>query len=255
MMDTLKASLKLLSLILWIGLWYLPVWLAKKWGKIRWRDGMVRFCYAGILFIIGIRLRITGCLEKIRPLLLVTNHLSYLDICVLGVAAPVRFAPKSEIAAWPIVGRICRVCDAIFIDRRPEKIKEMTGAVQAVLGRGELVCLFPEGTTGNGLHLLPFKSGFFSLAEEKIDGRELTVQPAAIIYTRIRRLPIDTTQWPLIAWYGDMELFPHLWRLLKMGSINAELVFLPPVTASQCGDRKQLASYCHQAIAEAGRNK
>jgi len=253
-MTELKASLKLLCLLLWITFWYPPVWLAKKWDKIRWRDFMVRLCYIGILRIIGVKLKVIGQPVKIRPLLLVTNHLSYLDICLLGAAAPMRFAPKSEIAKWPVIGSICRMCDAIFIDRRPDKIKEMTLIMQAALGRGELVCLFPEGTTGDGLHLLPFKSGFFSLAEEPIDGHELTVQPAAIIYTHIRRLPIDTTQWPHIAWYGDMELFSHLWKLLKMGSIHAELIFLPPITRAQ-GDRKQMANYCHQAIAKAGRNK
>jgi 1-acyl-sn-glycerol-3-phosphate acyltransferase len=253
MMSTLKAALKLVLLLLWIALWYLPVWLAKKWGKITSRDAMVRWCYCGILLIVGIRLKVTGSAEKIRPLLLVTNHLSYLDIFVLGSAAPVRFAPKSEIAAWPVIGGICRMCDAVFVDRRPEKIKETAANMQAALGRDELVCLFPEGTTGNGLHMLPFKSGFFSLAEEKITGRELTIQPAAISYTRIRRLPIDTTQWPLIAWYGDMELLPHLWRLLKIGSIDAELVFLPPVTKQHYGDRKQIAAHCHHAIAEAAR--
>src|SRR5947209_78281 len=123
-MTELKASLKLLCLLLWIGFWYSPVWLAKKWGKIAWRDRMVCFCYVGILRIIGIRLKITGRPAKERPLLLVTNHLSYLDICVLGSSAPMRFAPKSDIAAWPVIGGICRMCDAVFIDRRPDKIKE-----------------------------------------------------------------------------------------------------------------------------------
>jgi len=252
-MIALKAALKLTLLLLWIGFWYLPVWVAKKWGKIRWRDAMVRLCYIGILRIIGVRLKVTGQIGKMRPLLLVTNHLSYLDICLLGAAAPVKFAPKSEIAKWPVIGSICRMCNAIFIDRRPEKIKEMTALVRSALGRGELICLFPEGTTGDGLHMLPFKSGFFSLAEEKIDGHDLTVQPAAIIYTRIRRLPIDTTQWPLIAWYGDMHLFPHLWQLLKIGSIDAELAFLAPVTSAEYGDRKQMANYCQQAIGESGK--
>jgi len=249
MADTFKASLKLLCLLLWIAAWCLPVWAAKKGGKIALRDRMVRLCYAGILRIAGITLKVTGQPDKARPLLLVTNHISYLDIWILGSAAPVRFMPKSEVAKWPVIGWICRNCDAIFVDRRPEKIREMTQTVQAALARGELVCLFPEGTTGNGVHLLPFKSSFFSLAEEPIDGRELTIQPAAIRYTRIRRLPIDSTQWPLIAWYGDMELAPHLWEILKMGSIEAELAFLPPVTLSQYGDRKQMAAQCWKEIA------
>jgi 1-acyl-sn-glycerol-3-phosphate acyltransferase len=254
-MNNLKAALKLVFLLLWILLWYPLVWLVWKLRKFNLRDKMVRLCYMGMLCIVGVRLKVSGKLAKTRPLLLVSNHLSYLDMCLLGSSASIRFTPKSDIAKWPLIGSICRICDAIFIDRQPDKIKEMTGIVRAALGRGEVICVFPEGTTGNGIRVLPFKSGFFSLAEEKIDGQELTIQPAAITYKRIRRLPIDITQWPLIAWYGDMELFPHLWELFKLGPIDAELVFLPPIAASQYGDRKQLASHCHHVISEADKRK
>lgn len=251
MTDNLKAVLKSILLVLWIAHCYVPVWIAKKIKKPLARDVLVRWCYAGILRITGIRLTISGHLAAVRPLLLVTNHLSYLDVVILGAAAPVRFTPKSEISSWPVIGGICRMCDAVFIDRRPEKISDMKQSLETALAGGNVISLFPEGSTGNGLHLLPFRSGFFSLAEEPIAGRELTVQPAAIHYTHIRRLPIDTTQWPHIAWYGDMQLVPHLLSLLKLGPINAELVFLPPVALSRFGDRKQLANHCQQAIGEA----
>jgi len=238
------AFIKLPLLILWIGLWYGPVWIAYRFKKIDARDRMVRQCYRGILRIIGIRLKVTGEPSAARPLLLVSNHLSYLDLPLLCSQLPVRFMPKSEIARWLVIGSICRICDAVFVDRRPGKIREVKDTLQNALTGNNVVCLFPEGTTGDGLHMLPFKSGFFQLAEEGA----LTVQPVAITYTHIRRLPLDRTDWPSIAWYGDMELVPHLMHLLTLGSINAELTFLPPVTH---GDRKALANHCHSVIKEA----
>jgi 1-acyl-sn-glycerol-3-phosphate acyltransferase len=247
----LKAAIKLASLVLWIGWCCLLGWLAKSAGRRRWRDKIVCLCYRGILCIAGIRLAVSGEMVALRPLLLVTNHLSYLDMAILGSQQAVRFTPKSEIAAWPLIGGICRLCDAVFVDRRPDKVMDMKDRMLAALAEGAVVSLFPEGTTGNGLHMHAFKSGFFSLAEENIDGRAVIVQPAAIVYTRLRRLPIDTAQWPSVAWYGDMELVPHLWQFLQLGPLEAELIFLPPVTLEQCGDRKKLSAHCRDSIMQA----
>jgi len=251
MTGQLKAGVKLLVLALWIALCCALAWPAKLLSRIDWRDRAVCLCYRGILRIIGLHLAVDGQLSERRPLLLVTNHLSYLDVALLGSCAAVRFTPKSDIGAWPVIGWICRLCDAVFIDRRAEKVGQGKAAMQASLASGAVMCLFPESSTGNGLHLLPFKPAFFSLAEEPINGMELIVQPAALTYTSIRRLPVDHAQWPQIAWYGDMELMPHLWELLKLGPIGAKLTFLPPVSAGEYGNRKQLAAYCQKAIASA----
>jgi len=248
---TLHASIKAMSLALWIAVCCLFALPLKKLGKNAGRDRMVCLCYQGILRIIGIRLKVTGALVAGRPLLLVTNHLSYLDIAIIGSGHAVRFTPKSEIATWPVIGGICRLCDAVFIDRRPDKVIEMKQATQSALASGAVVCLFPESSTGSGVHLLPFRSSLFSLAEEPAGGCHLIVQPAAIAYRRIRRLPIDSVQWPRIAWYGDMNLVPHVWELLKLGPIDAEMIFLPPLSFSQCRDRKEMAMQCRQAIAAA----
>lgn len=227
-----------------------PVWLVKKLKKTRWQEVLVCVCYKGILQIMGLHVRLKGAMSDTRPLLLVTNHLSYLDVVVLGSQVPVRFAPKIEIAHWPVIGWICRLCDAVFIDRNPRKTDDAKQVLRSALGRGEVVCLFPESTTGTGMHLQTFRSSLFSLAEAPIGEHMLSVQPAAIIYTCLSRLPIDSTQWPVIAWYGDMELIPHVWNLLKQGRLDAELVFLPQVTLADHPDRKLLAAHCQKAVAE-----
>lgn len=251
MTKMLKAFVKLLSLVCWILCWCAVVWLFKKLGRKSWCDRSVMLCYGGLLRIMQIRLTVGGGVAAARPLLLVTNHVSYLDIIILGSAFPIRFTPKKEIESWPLVGWICKLCDAVFVDRRRDKVGEVGNELRSSLAHGEVVCLFPEATTGDGIHLLPFKSGLFSIAAEKIGDAELAVQPAAIVYKSMRRLPLDRTQWPVVAWYGDMALMPHLWHLLKLGSIEVELRFLPPVTLHEMNGRKQLAQHCREVITQA----
>lgn len=250
MLPSAKAFVKMLLLIVWIALCYPFVWLAYKLKKPKLRDRLAKFGFRGLLRIIGVSVRVTGSHSDLRPQLLVTNHISYLDIPILCCYTDAYFTPKAEIAKWPVIGSATNISGAIYVDRRPEKVLEMKQRLQTALAGNHALCLFPESTTGNGLRLQPFRSGFFSLAEEPVNGRELAVQPAALTYTHIRNLPIDTTQWPTIAWYGDMELVPHLWELLKLAPIEAELVFLPPVTLSQYGNRKKLAAHCQQVIGD-----
>lgn len=246
----LSASFKLIQLALWVGVFYIAGWIALRLRKMALRDRLVQACNRGMLSILGVRVTLHGSLAEARPLLVVTNHVSYLDVMIVAACANVRFTPKSEVGRWPIIGSIARVCGCIFIDRRPEKVGDMKDTLHRALENGDIVCLFPEATTGDGLHLQRFKSGFFSLAQDSFGGRPLHVQPASIAYTRISNLPLDTTQWPSIAWYGDMDLMPHLWSLLKLGSISAEVTFLPPVEPATFDDRKALASHCQQVIGQ-----
>lgn len=247
-----KPYLKAFCFAVWIGLWYLAVTAAKKLRKHELADRMILWCNRGILAIVSVQLTVRGEPAKERPLLLVSNHISYLDILLLGTQITVRFTPKSDIAAWPVVGKIAVLCEAIFVDRRPGMVKAMNQSIHKVLSENKVVALFPEATTGDGIHMEPFKPGAFSLADTPFeDGRHLYIQPVALTYTHIRKLPIDRTQWPDIAWYGDMDLVPHLMNLLALGPLQAEMVFLPPIEVKQEQDRKELATLCHKAISDA----
>lgn len=250
MLGNFKATLKLLILVIWMLVCLIPLAIAFKLRKFRLRDRVMTFACAGMLRIIGIKTNVTGVTSAIRPLLMVSNHVSYLDVLVMNAKASIHFTPKIEISGWPVLKTIARMSGSVYVDRRPEKLREGKNDIVTALSGGNMVCVFPEATTGNGLHMVPFKSGFFSIADETINGEELSIQPVAITYSTIRGLPIDTTQWPAIAWYGDMELMPHLWNLLKITPIEAELVFMEPVTMAQHGDRKKLAAYCQKVIDE-----
>lgn len=187
--------------------------------------------------------------SAMRPMLLVTNHCSYLDIFVLGGAIKLCFTPKSEIRTWPIVNTMCHISDCIFIERKRESLEKNRAAMREKLDQNKVVCLFPEGTTSNGLTLLPFKSSFFSLAEMEFDGRRLWVQPATLMYTHINGVPVTTPEkmdW--LAWYGDMMLVPHFLRFLSMRSVTVKIVWHPVVTLAAFESRKELSRHCEEQV-------
>lgn len=233
--------LKLTLIFLWVLLWFFPVAVAHFLKRKSWRATMVQAASSGILYLCGVHVKTYGAASDKRPLMAVSNHLSYMDIPVLASVMDCRFAPKKEVAGWPFIGWICRIVDVVFIDRSIRKIEEGRKAIRDKLAQGEIVSLFPEATTGEGRHLLPFKAAFFEVDEE------VMIQPVAIAYRKIRGLPIDYGQWPMIAWYGDMLLLPHIWKLLSIGRIDVEVHFLPLLDRSDC-DRKILASRAHDAI-------
>ena len=113
------------------------------------------------------------------------------------------------------------------------------------------IVLFAEGTSSDGNRLLPFKSALFSVAERNVGGAPLAVQPVTIAYTRLDGMPLGRPIRPFVAWYGDMELAPHLWFALGLGRITAVVRFHPPVTLAAFGSRKALAGHCEQTIGAA----
>lgn len=235
--------------MVWTILLYPFVRILHELKKIEWRDRFIGYYNRGLLRITGTHITVHSEISTARPLLVVSNHLSYMDVPALFSRFPIRFTPKIEISKWPVIGHFCRLCSSVFVGREADRIQEEKKTIRAALANNEVICLYPESTTGSGLSVLPFKSSFFSLAEEEIEGRPLTVQPVALVYRAIRKLPIDRTQWPHIAWYGDMELLPHLWQFLKFGSVDVDIFFLEPVTMNQFANRKEMAAYCHKAIA------
>lgn len=246
----LKPPIKLLLILSWLLFAYAFVWLAKKSGKKNIYNRACNLGSRGMCFLVGLRIKTIGQVGQQRPLLLVSNHISYLDVWVLGSNTPARFTPKSEVAGWPFVGSICRLLNSVFIERKAEKIKDSSEKLKAALAEGEVISLFAEGTTGNGKHLLPFKSSLFSIAEQETYGKDVFVQPAVICYERIGGLPVDMVNMPLLAWYGDMDLMPHLWQVLRLGKIDVTLTILPAVSCKELGRRKQIAAYLQEKTEE-----
>ncbi len=252
MLPKIKASLSVAGFLLLIIVFFVPVQFALFFQIKPLRDRILQLFYALGARLWGVRIRQHGSLIKDRPLLVVSNHSSYLDIPVLGQAAPVRFTPKSEIRNWPLIGWLSVLAGCVFIERRRDKTPEARKNLEAVMRRGEVISLFPEGSTNDGSELLPFHSSFFSLAELTIEGAPLKVQPVSIIYTKHDGSPLNRAEMDKVAWYAEMEFVPHLWGFLQTEGVLATISFHPPMTLTESGgDRKLLASQCETLIAQA----
>jgi 1-acyl-sn-glycerol-3-phosphate acyltransferase len=216
------------------------------WMKLSGRSSMkvAQLWQRFACFLIGIRVHVTGAPAGERPLLLLSNHSSWLDIPILASVAPVSFIAKSEVAGWPVVSFLARAQRTVFVDRNA---RHATGAradeVAGRLSQGDIIVLFAEGTSSDGNKVLPFRSALVGASQRAIeDSGAATVQPVAIAYRRMQGLPLGRQHRPLVAWYGGTDLLPHLRRVLSEGGIDVEVVFGPAHTLTARDNRKTVTN-------------
>ncbi len=245
-LESLIAGLRLAGIVVWLIV-LMPVYLlSMPWTPAQ--TALNKLFWRGVLRLANVRVKVQGRISPLRPLLFVSNHVSYLDIPVLGSLLPGCFVAKAEIAGWPGLGRVAKLGRAVFVERKRTEAARQKEELTVRLGRGEPLILFPEGTSDDGNRVYPFKSTLFAIAEEEIDGQPVMVQPVAVAYTRCFGVPIGYLWRHFFAWYGDMDLAPHLWEVLHMGRLTVEVTFLEPRMLSALGSRKAAAEYCHGAV-------
>jgi 1-acyl-sn-glycerol-3-phosphate acyltransferase len=225
--------------VLALGL-LLPFHLANVALNRRSTMAVARIWQRFVCFLMGVRVTVTGAPARERPLLLLANHTSWLDIPILASVAPVSFIAKQEVAGWPLVGFLAKAQRSVFIDRqRRHAAGAQAGEVASRLSKGDIMVLFAEGTSSDGNHVLPFRSALVGAAQLAIpEGGSATVQPVAIAYQRMLGLPLGRQHRPRVAWYGGTDLLPHLKRVLSDGGIDVEVVFGPARRLSARDDRK-----------------
>ncbi|WP_082503613.1 lysophospholipid acyltransferase family protein [Methylobacterium sp. Leaf117] len=190
-----------------------------------------------------------------EPALVLANHVSWLDILVLGSLRPLSFVAKSEIAGWPVVGTLARLQRTVFIDRtRRADTASVNATVARRLARGDLIVLFAEGTTGDGTRLLPFRSSLVGAARAAVAGEgpaRIRLQPLALTYPRRNGLPVVRAERPEIAWYGDMDLAPHLASFLAGGPLDIHVSWGAPIAFEAGTDRKRATALAEASVREA----
>ncbi len=210
--------------------------------------------YAARIF--RVRVRHIGRPTGQRPLLVVSNHVSWLDINVLGTALPLSFIAKSEVASWPLFGLFAKLQRSVFVDRnRRVDTANVNAEIAERLSAGDPIVLFAEGTTGDGNRVLPFRTALIGAAGSVIAAEShasVTLQPLSITYTRRSGLPVGRTDRALLAWYGDMELLPHLADVLCGGPIDATLSWGEPVSFSADSDRKIITRQVENTVRRLG---
>ena len=242
--STLRLARMILYLVWTVGL--MPVQGLGLLLRAPWVDTFPRFYHRCCCRILGMRIRRIGQPIATRPVLYVSNHVSYIDITVLGAVIAGSFIAKTEVAGWPLFGWLAKLQRSVFIDRQVRSMTAQRNAIADRLAASDALILFPEGTSGDGNRLLPFKSALFGVVEGLAES--IPVQPVSVAYTRLDGLPIGRGLRPFFAWYGDMTMAPHLWTLLGLGIIEVVVEFHPPSSLAECGSRKQLAGYCQERI-------
>jgi 1-acyl-sn-glycerol-3-phosphate acyltransferase len=195
--------------------------------------------------ILGLRFEVTGEAPRGGPMLIVSNHVSWLDIVVLSAMAPVSFVAKREVNSWPFFGSLARLQRTVFVDRdRRHATGNSRDDMRERLKAGDILVLFPEGTSSDGRGVLPFKSSFFGAAE--FDG--VLVQPVSLAYRGHRNLPMTRRLMPFYAWYGDMDLAPHLIGALANGPIEVAVICHKPLSLGGEVTRKALARHAEEEV-------
>lgn len=195
------------------------------------------------LRILGVRLQVRGQVMAAR-VALVANHGSWLDIFVLNAATRVFFVSKAEVAEWPGIGWLARATGTVFIRRDKRDAAHQTRLLEQRLREGHRLLFFPEGTSSDGLRVLPFKSTLFAafFAPELRDF--LHIQPVSLRY----HSPADRDP-RFYGWWGDMGFVPHLLQVLaekKPGRVD--VVFHPALEVAQWPDRKALTKACEDSV-------
>ncbi len=210
-----------------------------------WLDGargLPHLYHRFIARLMGMRVRVTGAALEAGPCLIAANHSSWVDIVALSAVAPLSFVSKSEVAGWPIFGSFARLQRTVFVEReRRSRTHHSRDEIQKRLALGDRLVLFPEGTSSDGNRVLPFKSALLGAANMVIDAKPVAVQPVTIAYTGRYGIPLDRSLRPAFTWYGDMELAPHLWALLKLGPFEVDVVLHDALDIASCDGRKELA--------------
>ena len=205
-----------------------------------WRRTLMRqWCRWGCVAL-GVRVTTRGALPKDAQYL-VANHLGYLDILVLGSQANAAFVSRADVEHWPVIGWLAKQFDTVFLERSKKRdLPTVNAGLKERLERGEIIVMFPEGTSSSGEGLLPFRSPLLGPPAE----HGSAVAAACIRYTTGEG---DPDQKHCVAWWGDMEFAPHASAMLSVSRIDATVAFAP--AARRNSDRKQLAAELQQDVA------
>jgi 1-acyl-sn-glycerol-3-phosphate acyltransferase len=198
--------------------------------------------------LFGVRIKTIGKPLTGEGVLIVANHTSWLDIIVFSAVGHVSFVAKAEVATWPLFSTLAKLQETVFVERtRRHATGQARDLIRERLLAGDTLVLFPEGTSNDGNMVLNFKSALMGAVEARVaDGkggeRAVRVQPVSTAYVSLHGMPMGRENRPLFAWYGDMELVPHLWEALKTGPIDVIVEFHAPMDVDQLGGRKALAA-------------
>lgn len=249
MQSRIRGAVRLFLVVGWVVV-FLPVLVVSRLIGGRALIWARKRLYRVGLRISGVRVVLYGNVSRHAPTLFVANHASYFDIVALGSVLPAAFIARHDMEEWPVFGWIAKLTATIFVERVPARASESLGRIRHRLMSGGSLVLFPEGTTSNGSEVLGFKSTFFHVVEEEYLKQPLMIQPVSLAYTRLNNLPMGVKWRPLVSWYGEMALLPHIWELVKHGGVTIEIRAHELIPQAALPSRKALSRHCHEVITQ-----
>lgn len=248
----IRFILVILALIV-LTLLLLPLQLLGIAFDLSWQRTIPHIYHRILCALAGVRIHQTGHRSSDTPVLILANHVSWLDICVISAVTPVVFVAKSEVAGWPVFGWLAKLQRTVFIDR--ERRQKTGAATEEIAGRllgGDAVVLFAEGTSNDGTRILPFKSALIGAVHHALGTsthhEQITVQPMSVAYTRFDGLPMGRALRERVAWYGDADLIPHFIGVLSSGAIDVTVSWGEALALDINTDRKQIARNAEAAV-------
>ena len=236
----MRAVVVTIFLLAW-GVGHAAAWpLARLVGHGEtWRRNLLGGGCRGVLQILAIDVAVEGRLPD-ESGVLVTNHLGYVDVLVLGSILDVVFVSRADVQRWPLIGPLARASGTVFIDR------ERKGTLPAIVeelrewnARGTRIVFFPEGTSGRGDVVMPFRSSLF----------EAPVRSGAVVHAaalHYATLDGDAPADRAVCWWGTMDFTPHAWELLRLRRVRARVTFSDEAIRS--ADRKEAARRAQTAV-------
>lgn len=242
-MGLLLAYTRIILIIFWLlsQSIVVAIFYAICFGRIDW----YRYIFWKVFgFLIGIKIKKTGRLTKDRPLMIAINHTSFFDIIALGYAFNPNFISKADVQHWPIFGFLAKCGGTLFISRSRSSIgKEATELSKRILNQKKPIIFAPEGTTNDGIELLPFKPAMFEIMLEHKG--KLNLQPMIIKYTHINNKPTTDEQKQLISWTvnDNSSVMQKMLKVLRNRSITLTVKVLDQIDTTKFNDRKELCKY------------
>lgn len=196
-----------------------------------------------MLRILGINVSFKGGEFPEENCLIVSNHLSYLDVIVLASKIPTAFVTSKEIKKTPFLGEIVKLAGCLFVDRKNRSnLKEEISELKEGLLNGLNVTVFPEATSTNGDEVLRFRRPLFEAAKES----NKNILPLTINYKTISHKEVSSENRDIVCWYGLMDFLPHFLKLLEEKEVSVEVSVGELI--SPYGDSLELAKKSHEII-------
>ena len=197
--------------------------------------------------IFGIKVKTFGKVSIKFPILLISNHASYLDIIILGSLFKTSFVAKKEVSRWPLLGILAKLQNTVFIDRKIFSLKEQENQIINNINKKKNLVIFPEGTSSDGNKVLSFKSSLFNIFEKEHNFK-IPIQTITIVYKKTNKNLINEKERSNLTWHSDMDFIPNMVQVLKKKSIEVEVIINDSFLPQKKRDRKKIALHCWEKI-------